>query len=149
MMNRFGLNDADMVQLLEADIDELRGEGESDLADRIRTEPAVRRAAEHIVARLAQVDGLIAAESASLQSAAIRTRKHAAGWKSAIVLTGTLAAAALAGVVLYRGAPENIPTIPARPLTATLNASSTRPFAVIPTDNPDIAVVWLFNKETK
>jgi len=43
-----------------------------------------------------------------------------------------------------------VPVTPAArptPLTAQLDAASDRPFAVIATDNPDIAIVWLFNKE--
>jgi ABC-type bacteriocin/lantibiotic exporter with double-glycine peptidase domain len=35
------------------------------------------------------------------------------------------------------------------PMTASLDVSSSRPFAVFPTDNPDIAIVWLFDEEER
>ena len=51
-------------------------------------------------------------------------------------------------LLLTRPAPQSagIPS-PERSLTSRLNVTADRPFAVIATDNPDIAIVWLFNKE--
>jgi hypothetical protein len=67
----------------------------------------------------------------------------------ATLLSGGLAAAAIAGILGRREMTQRMPAQAEQPITATLNASSPRPFAVIPTDNPDIAIVWLFNKEGK
>jgi hypothetical protein len=36
---------------------------------------------------------------------------------------------------------------PEIPLTATLEVESDRRFAVFPTDNPNIAIIWLFDEE--
>ncbi|MEO5509525.1 MAG: hypothetical protein ABIS27_02780 [Longimicrobiales bacterium] len=154
MMNRCGLNEADAALLLEADLHELRGKGESALAMRIRNEPNMSRAAQHIIARLGAINTLISttAEASPLATTG-RTRpassRHAVRVRRVMLVAGGLAAAALAGIILYRGSPRSAPIISSPPLTATLNASSTRPFAVLSTDNPDIAVVWLFSKEIK
>ena len=154
MRNRFGLSRAEREALASADVSELRGIGSSELAVSVRTDERVRAAAAHLLARLADVDAAVAMTAASAPGPenviAFRPRPAASAFRRASVLSGGLVAAAIAAIVLYRDLPQRrtpAAPVPQAPLTATINASSPRPFAVIPTDNPDIAIVWLFNKE--
>jgi hypothetical protein len=142
------LNRADYDALLVADMDELRGTGDSVIAARVRNDEQMRAAADRILVRTAAVD------EALTRSRPTRTRVHAMRPRMgrvgrATLLSGGLAAAAIAGILGRREMTQRMPAQAEQPITATLNASSTRPFAVIPTDNPDIAIVWLFNKEGK
>jgi hypothetical protein len=152
-MNR--LNEADYNALLEADPGELRGEGNSPIAMRVREDERVRNAAADILEQMnvydvtisALVDAAVAKPSTERK---VARRSISRVWGATLV-SGSLAAAAIAAIIVLRSdSPIARPAATREPpLTATLNASSTRPFAVIPTDNPDIAIVWLFDKEVK
>jgi hypothetical protein len=149
--------------LLEAAPAELRGEGTSEIARLVREDPDVRAAALRILeemhaldaglAEMAQLAGArvplrdVAPSKASVASPA--PRRHAStGWRLALGLAGG-AAALITGLVLWQpNSPTPTPaSAKAQSITATLDAESPRPFAVFATDNPDIAIVWLFDKE--
>jgi hypothetical protein len=145
------LNDQDYNALLEAEPHELRGEGESEIAQRVREDVAVRRAADHLLQRMIVCDVTVsaAANSTAKKTTRLSSRRRIA--RATIFSSGLAAAAILALVVSHEDpAPARHRAPPTEPpMTATLNASSSRSFAVIPTDNPDIAIVWLFDKEKK
>jgi hypothetical protein len=146
-------------RLLEADMAELEGRGDSELARRVREDPDIRAAARQLTTAMREADRAMAqlADAAStripIDPAQPALAAHTATGRSRLarpVLAGLgLAAAVVATVLLTR--PEVEPAAelasPARPLTASLEVSSSRPFAVFATDNPDIAVVWLFEEE--
>jgi len=84
-----------------------------------------------------------------------RAARSASQWRSLGLAVG-LAAAGLAAFALVRPKPAQPPAaLPSAdpvaaspaPLTATLAVESDRRFAVFATDNPNIAVVWLFEEE--
>lgn len=79
-----------------------------------------------------------------LTSGPVRTsarRGPAVGW----TVAGTLAAAGLAAFLFWPH-PLREADVPEPPLTSRLDAASDRPFAVLATQNPDIAIVWLLEE---
>lgn len=148
------MNDEVRRLLLEADLDELDGRGDSEIARLVREDPVVRALAEHLRESMQLADtglmtlGALASTRARAgQPARIRRR---------VVLATALAMATVAAVMvvppaLKRG-PRAAPApaiFDSEPMTARLAASSTRPLAVFATDNPDIAIVWLLAEEEK
>lgn len=77
-------------------------------------------------------------------------RRHTRTWQTVAPLA---AAAAIAALILVRGAetgdggasliPQPESRIPS--MVSEMDVEADRPFAVFPTSNPDIAVVWLLN----
>jgi hypothetical protein len=147
--------------LLDASPVELRGEGPSEIARLAREDPDVRAAATRILDELRAIDGGLAEmarpgarhiplrDVARPGSPAARPapRRHAsAGWRLALGLAGG-AAALVVALLLWRQALPLPAPVAAQSITATLDASSPLPFAVFATDNPDIAIVWLFDPE--
>ena len=73
-------------------------------------------------------------------------------WRRRAVAVGPLAAAAVVaalillpgGVIEEGGAP---PTSPPRSMVSEMDVEAVRPFVVFPTNDPDIAVVWLLSPE--
>jgi hypothetical protein len=146
-----------LAKLLEAEPDELRGIGETETAQRVRADEEVRLAAAAILRQTDALDrGLLAshagahvnAQAAPTPAYAMPLRRGRARHARSLAVA-SLAAAALLTLLLTR--PASNPLTESRPsgrsLTARLDVSADRPFAVIATDNPDIAIVWLFNQE--
>ena len=146
--------------LLDASPAELRGEGVSEIARLVREDADVRAAAARILYELRAIDDDLA-EMARLGAARVplpdvarpdsvarpAPRRYAsAGWRLALGLAGG-AAALVVALLLWRPAPPSPAAAAGQSITATLDAESPRPFAVFATDNPDIAIVWLFDQE--
>ncbi len=158
------ISDRVLRQLLEAEPAELRGEGETDIARIVRRDPDVRAHATQILEALRAVGAGLATASRE-RAARIPLRGDAApersvarptlpgsafAWRFAFGL-GSCAAAVIMALVLWqqRSAPAQPDGAGSRSITATLDASASRPFAVFATDNPDIAIVWLFDREER
>jgi hypothetical protein len=163
--------------LLEAEPDELRGLGMSEVARLVREQEDVRTMAPRIRAGLEEANASLEELAFSrggpmrhadvvgqsrFRSAPGRTDKQqrrpgTAGsglmaWSSRrrLRLAAGLAIAAIATITLYAPRGGSRPTRSATEsprLSASLSAGSDRPFAVFETENPDIVVVWLFPKE--
>jgi hypothetical protein len=180
-------DDVTMKRLLEADIAELEGQGDSDVARLVREDAAARAIARSMLATMREVDAAIAHIAASrpespagaradawaafahgsnattkprqqsspsgMQDSARLRRRTTTGRRTRPLLaTLGVAAAAMALLVIAEtepAAPPAATAADAEPMTASLNVSSSRPFAVFPTDNPDIAIVWLFDEEER
>ena len=177
------IDDATMQRLLGADIDELEGRGESEIARLVRERATVRSIAHRILASMREADAAIAdiAAARSGSPAVVRVDSLATshgskattqpphpsalsglvevGRRRSRTATGrrvrpalSLAMTAIALIVIAGPDPVVTPA-PAptdhEPMTASLNVSSSRSFAVFPTDNPDIAIVWLFDEEER
>jgi len=138
--------------LLEADIDELEGRGESPIARLVREDVAVRGLAARIRSSMRDADAGLATFSTAVVAA--RKRNPFAGRqlptrRRLLRVVPALAAAVLAVIWIARPDLPPAPEAPAsdQPMTARLAAASTRPLAVFATDNPDIAIVWLLDAE--
>ena len=142
--------------LLEAEPDELRGLGDSPLARRVREDPVVRAAARQIIDALNVLNaGLATAADRAATRPVIRPSVHALAERRprrsrAGRVAVALAAAAAIVLLLARppargpGAPQGADRETA--LTAQLDASADRSFAVFATRNPDIAIVWMLEE---
>ena len=138
-------------QLLEAAPSELRGEGESAVAQHLRSCPRCRQLAERIVAEESRLQGALAAlEPRQPVDDAVRTAVRQARQRRRrrwIVASG-LAAAAVAVVALWQGGRSALP--PAAPPTAMaqpfVQTSADQNVIVYQTANPDIVVVWLYQR---
>jgi hypothetical protein len=147
--------------LLEADIAALEGRGDSALARLVREDPEIRAVASELTLLMRETD------SAMAEAAGHRARNRGGAATTAAgdrpirpwivrragpaLATLGVAAAAVATLVFVRpdrASPPEPRAIDA-PLTSSLEVSSSRPFAVFPTDNPDIAIVWLLNEEER
>jgi hypothetical protein len=151
-MKEYTLSDKDMAMLLAAEASELEGAGDTEIAQRVRTDAGFARAAYRLADDLRDADAAIAAMSChenvttcETASNTVRLRTRAPRRSRHFALIGSGLAAALA--VLYVGTAHG-PWAPQPSITATLNASSSRPFVVLATDNPEIAIVWLLDQET-
>lgn len=152
--------------MLEAEPAELRGEGESPLARHVRNCPACARAAAVLLQETEHVDAFLADAppldvDAVLARAGIAPRRAAPGtapgrlgirrFPTRRVWVPLAAAAALAGLLLLRGPePTRVPATdmaareaPAPPLVEAL---ADQDVAVLPTNDPNITVVWIFTK---
>ncbi len=147
-------------ELLTAEPHELAGIGESPVARAVRNDAAVRAAAARILDSVHAMDGALRSLADAARSAGddvtstIPSRRSLASrsayWRRVTWAAGTLAAASLTALLLVprvlSGPRSPAHMTPAeRPLTATLQVRADRSFAVFATDNPDIAIVWLFN----
>jgi hypothetical protein len=131
--------------LMEAEPSELRGEGGSELARLVRRDTEVRAAAQDLLHGMRELDTALSAPGPSRIAAFPRWMR----WRNFGLATG-LAAATLAALLL--SSPDvQLPADDSAsvPLTATLEVESDRRFAVFATNNPDIAIVWLFDEEER
>lgn len=116
------------------------GEG---LGERIRT--AVDEAVDRI-----PVDEAVdeAADRIPVDAAVVPLRRPASRRR---VMVGLAAAAAIAALILVRGGETEEaggPLEPAAPsMVSEMDVEADRPFAVFPTNDPNIAVVWLLDLE--
>lgn len=134
--------------LLEGDLDSAEG-----------LEPAERQRAERIARDTRNMNALVSAMAEQVtERLAVPTkprlapalRRSARMWRSAAPLA---AAAVIAALILARdgettGDGEPLlppPESPAPSMVSEMDVEADRPFAVFPTSDPDIAVVWLFN----
>lgn len=138
-------------QLLEADTSTLRGEGESAVAQHLRSCPRCHQLAERIVAEERRLQGALAAlEPRQPVDDAVRTAVRQARQRRRrrwIVASG-LAAAAVAVFALWQSGrsalpPSPPPTAMAQPFVQT---SADQNVIVYQTANPDIVVVWLYQR---
>ncbi len=141
--------------LLEADLSELRLEGESPLVLHLRGCPRCRAAAERILTAEEELAGALARSvphpDADAVLAGARTRRGARRWTGALrarwpALLPLAAAAVLVLLLLAREGPPP-PAVAVLEETAPgiqLEVSSGRPVAVIETEDADITVVWIF-----
>jgi anti-sigma factor RsiW len=153
--------------LLQAEPDELRGVGDSELAAHVRTCPACGRAARTLLEATAELGAYLGRAGPApdvagiLQRAAAPAARRVApsptaspGVRRRIRLedprpwVALAAAAAIAGMLLLPGpAAPPPPTAAADPYRLpTVESASGRTVAVLPTDNPDITVLWLFQE---
>ena len=130
--------------------DDLEGTGEPDSAE--------RRSAERIARDQRNMNAVLSAMAervgeglpTPIYRRVAPTRRHTTRrWRTA----ASLAAAAIAGLILVRGGEtgDEVATLIPPPdsrvpsMVSEMNVEADRPFAVFPTSDPDIAVVWLFN----
>lgn len=151
------IDDRVLAMLLEAERHELEGRGDSPIARCVREDAETAVVARQLLSTLVETDDTIrdiaAARSGTIEArrtdtGAVRRRAARSGARPAFATLGLATAAiALFALVARDRAPSRAPRIEPDPLTARLDVSSDRPFAVFATDNPDIAIVWLFNEE--
>ncbi|NNG15469.1 MAG: hypothetical protein HKM89_03235 [Gemmatimonadales bacterium] len=135
-------------RLLEAEVHELRGEGDSALAGHILTCTRCRALADRI---LEEQDHILAALTAltppgSADQAARVAARHSRWrqFRTRALIPAAAAAAALA-LLLFRGADQQFSTTPnALAPTPLVEASQDQDVIVYHTANPDIVVVWLY-----
>lgn len=143
--------------LLEVELAELRGEGESEVARHIRECTRCRATAQEIVEQegalaqvLAGVRPKVSAGTAAAGAAAAKVPPLGPRWKRrwTAVIPAALAAT-IAGILLTsNGTPPTV--VPSTTETAAVaavpvvDAASSETFVVFNTDNPDIVVVWLY-----
>lgn len=142
--------------LLEADLAELRGEGESELARHLRECARCRAMAREIVQQegalaeaLAAVRPRVSTDTAVAEATAARVLplgpRRKRRWAVAIPAA---AAAVLAGILLTsNGTPPTVVTPieeAAAPAVPVVSAASSETFVVFNTENPDIVVVWFY-----
>lgn len=143
--------------LLEAELAELRGEGESQVARHVRECTRCRAMAQEIVEQevalaqaLAGVRPRVSAGTAAAEAATAKVLPLRPRWKRrwAAVVPAALAAT-LAGILLTsnRTPPAVVPStteVAAVAAVPVVDAASSETFVVFHTDNPDIVVVWLY-----
>lgn len=121
--------------LLEADLSELRGEGDSPLALHVTSCTACRAAANHLLAQTAALHAAVQQEPAE---------RRRSTWRRAVPV-GLAAAAAVAVLLVPRDQPRNPPLAVARPEQPRSGVNVVaRNAAVLQTRNPKITVVWYF-----
>jgi len=144
--------------LLDAEPDALRGEGTSDVAVHVRACPACAARARTILDETQALDRFLGRAADALDvDEVLRAAGHPAAdpapatvvafpsWRRWVPL---VAAAAVAGLLLFRGDPSLPPPPPTPQLSATppvVEAAPDRNVAVLATANPDITVVWFFD----
>ena len=152
--------------MLEAEPAELRGKGESLLARHVRDCPACARTAALLLEETERLDAFLA-DAPPLDVDAVLARAGVASGAATPeaapsrlrirrfplrrVWVPLAAAAALAGLLLFRGpGPTRVPATdmaareaPAPPLVEAL---ADQDVAVMPTNDPNITVVWIFTK---
>ena len=134
-------------------------EGDPDATEELNAEE--RRRAERITRDARNMNAVLSAmahdvservPTAMRGKAAPVPRPRAWGWRTAAPLA---AAAAVAALILLRGdeiGDAGEPFIPppesrVPSMVSELDVEADRPFAVLPTSDPDIAVVWLLNPQ--
>ncbi|HKI94096.1 MAG TPA: hypothetical protein VJ992_02285 [Gemmatimonadales bacterium] len=125
--------------LLEAEVEELRGDGDSALARHLRACATCRAAAERILAAYAALDASLAVE---------RPRRRMPRTLRWLEVAVPLAAAAILVLVLAQPSVH----IPAAPAASATSAASAAPLVSAPaahdvtvmhTDDPNIVIVWI------
>jgi anti-sigma factor RsiW len=143
--------------LLEAELAELRGEGESEVARHIRDCARCQSMAREIVEQegalaqaLAGVRPQVSADTVAAAAATAKVLPLRPRWKRrwAAVITAALAAT-IAGILLTSNGtpPADVPStteVAAAATVPVVDATSSETFVVFNTDNPDIVVVWLY-----
>lgn len=132
---------------------------EGDLEATSGTDPEERRSAERIARDARNMNAVLAAMAEQVSGrlptpihgqAAPAPRTPAPRWRAVAPLA---AAAAIAALILMRGGEtmEEVATLIPPPesrlpsMVSEMDVEADRPFAVFPTGDPDIAVVWLLN----
>jgi hypothetical protein len=154
-------------ELLDADVDELRGRADTELSRHVSHCTRCGAAARRILASNAALDrALASAPSLDVEAVLARARLATAPdrdgastrrpgvpdssgprWQRWHAWAGLAAAASLAALVLLSVREPSLPGTPGQPLTnaqAMVEAPPDRDVAVIQTDNPDITVLWFF-----
>lgn len=156
------MDDRLLRRLLEAEPAELDGSTDTETARIVRSDPGARAAARTILSALQEADAALSSIATDAQpelsSGMVRSVSRRPGTPSFSARRGRLwaaglAAAALAVFAIATHDGEPVPSTPTGtdPLsvTAQLQASSSRSFAVFATDNPDMAIMWLFDEEER
>ena len=135
-------------RVLEAEVHELRGEGDSALAGHIRTCTECRVLADRILEEQAHVRLALEAltPSGSADQAARVAARHSRWrrFRTRALIPGA-AAAAVAAFLLFRSTDQHFPTTPTAQIpTPLVEASQDQDVIVYQTANPDIVVVWLY-----
>ena len=136
--------------LLEAEPEELAGEGSSQVAEHVRTCETCRAIAGRILEETAELDRFLAQVPSAPDVDAIVAGAEAP--KSKVIpfpawrrWSAVAAAAAVAGLFFLRGDPPmqiaSTRTFEGAPL---VEAPPDQNVAVLPTANPDITVLWFF-----
>lgn len=141
-------------RLLEADLSELRGEGDSELSRHVRTCARCRRVAQLILEQERALGRALAGQRPRVAvDDALRAAEGAARRRRRRVLVGAvpaLAAASVVAMLLVRNGGPPLPPQPTRPaseaalLPPSVQAPAGQDVAIFQTDNPNIVVVWLF-----
>lgn len=135
--------------LLEAEPEELRGEGDSALSRHLGSCPECRAKAELLVRAMGELDQDLAAEAGR---APLPGRRGPGRLRRAALVALPLAAAAVVALVLLSpfGPGRNTPLLspslaaPVADAVPVVTPPAGRDAAVIQTDNPDIVIVWLY-----
>lgn len=160
--------DRPLEPLLTAELDELAGKADTDLARYVRDDPQFSAAARKILAANSALDAALATSTASAASQATNApaliararsseRSRASGWRMrwpvipaawlwTAATVGTLAVWAIMVVFAWRTTapadPESRPEVAAERAEPSVHAPGYS-VAVIPTSNPDITIIWL------
>jgi len=136
--------------ILEADSQALRGEGTSAVAQHVQSCLQCRRLAERIVAEETKLRGALAglAPRASADDASQRAAREARRrLRRRRVLIAGLAAAAIGGLALWpRARPPLSPPAPVSVVQPFIQTTPDQNIIVYQTANPDIVVVWLYQR---
>jgi hypothetical protein len=132
--------------ILEAELAELRGEGEGDLARHLRECAACRATARRVLEALGALDLALEGEDAAVPTA--RTGRVRLVQTRRVAAVGLLAAAAAVAILVRRPQAPERARITARPVASVAVevdvSTSTRQVAVLSTADPNITVVWYF-----
>jgi hypothetical protein len=145
--------DAARERLFEADLAELEGQGEGELALHLRACDRCRRQAQVILGQYAALQGALERQTPRLNPMDPRWRRplpRARSWQRWPVLVPVALAASLAILVVARrwqAGFEPNPPVPA--ITSTrpgldVQGPPGRTVAVFQTDNPNIVIIWSF-----
>lgn len=142
--------------LQEADIGELSGSGDSDLARHIRSCARCRAAAEDVIAAVRSLDSALNSTAepdvdALLARARMRPLRGAVGVLPLSTRRWSMlaAAAAIGAIMLGRGErplPGDTPLLLSTASVA-FDVPTGRDVAVLQTDNPNITVLWFFQED--
>jgi len=148
--------------LLEAEPDDLRGIGQTEVARHVRTCPACARAGEIILETTASLNAFLDSEvpvpdlDALLRRAtasAVTPPRQAerpgpvASWRGSRRWVALAAAASIAALLLLPDRPAPLPPVATVATAAPLPTVESAPgqtVAVFETENPDITVLWFF-----
>lgn len=128
--------------MLEAELEELRGSGDTALADHLRACPPCRATAERILAGYAALDASLAAERPRPRlPRSLRWLEIAVPLAAAAALV--LLVAQPRGTSPAPTAPSAASAVPAAPAPPLVSAPGAHDVTVMQTDDPNIVVVWI------
>jgi anti-sigma factor RsiW len=148
--------------LLEAEPDDLRGLGQTEVARHIRACPACARAGQIILETTASLNAFLGSEVPVPDLDAVLRRATTsqvtpprqaerpgpvASWRGSRRWVGLAAAASIAALLLLPGRPAPLPPLATVATTTPLPTVESAPgqtVAVFETENPDITVLWFF-----